>query len=49
MLEKFKKLNLMHVMDDSLTYIDALSSQYEGNLDLFLEKTRSKIEKGKLN
>ena len=36
-------------MDDSLTYIEALSSQYHGNLDNFLEQTRSRIEKGKLN
>ena len=49
LLDKFERLNLMHVMDDSLSYIEGLTKKYDGNLNSFLEEARLKIEKGKLN
>ena len=39
----------MHVMDDSLSYIEEISRKFDGNLDLFLRKTGGSIEKGKVN
>jgi hypothetical protein len=49
LLERFDNLNLMHVMDDSLSYIEGLTKRYDGNLNQFLDEARNKIETGKFN
>ena len=36
LVERFNNLNLMHVMDDSLSYIEEISKKFDGNLDKFL-------------
>jgi len=39
----------MHVMDDSLSYIEEISKRFDGNLDLFLKKTGVSIDNCKIN
>jgi len=41
LLERFDNLNLMHVMDDSLSYIEDLTKKYDGNLNQFLDEARN--------
>jgi hypothetical protein len=38
----------MHVMDDSLTYIEDISKKFDGNLDAFMKKTGVSISKSKM-
>jgi chloramphenicol O-acetyltransferase len=40
---------MKNVLDDSLEYIEELTTKYGGNINQFLDEAQNKIEGGKLN